>query len=143
MKPKVKVDIRCLRLLAKNRTLVEQQQFYKPYVEQIEATLGGMSIVELSKMVYHETDACLQELECEALSKQLATYIGPITFDYLDTLMEIFPVSSVWRLATDAKFPLIKEKAREKLNQILDQYGHEMKDKKILEKRKQNERNKK
>jgi len=42
--------------------------------------------------------------------------------------MDIFPISVIWLLATEAKFPLIKEKAQERLNRILDQYGYQIKE---------------
>lgn len=134
-------DLKVLRALALQKPLVEREKFYLPVKEEIMKTLSKLEILPLSRMILGETEPYLQELECVVLGEKLVNYIGPVTIDYLDAMMDIFPPSSIWHLATEAKFLLIKEKATAKLNQILDQYGYEKKEEK--EKRKRNERNKK
>lgn len=136
-------DLAKLRALALQKPLIERETFYAPVKEKIVQEISALKMVSLIKLIFKETEPHLQELECAVLADQLVNYIGPITVDCLDALINIFPVSCIWKLATDAKFPLIKEMAKKRLIQILDQYGYEMKEEKEKEKRKKNERNKK
>ncbi len=135
--------IKALRAMALQKPLVEREALYLPIRESMKKEFSLLDVLSLSKMIFCETEPYLQEIECEALGEQLVDYVGPIPLDYLDVIMDIFPVSCIWLLASEAKFPLIKEKAVKKLEQILDQYGYEEKDKKVKEKRKKHERNKK
>ncbi|MCI9234164.1 MAG: hypothetical protein HFH08_06230 [Bacilli bacterium] len=136
-------NLKILRALALQKPLIEREQFYLSAKDNIVKSLSKIKIMTLSRMIFEETEPYLQELECYVLGEQLANYIGPITTDYLDAILDIFPVSSIWHLAMNAKFLLIKEKARTKLNSLLDQYGYEIKEEDRKEKRKENERNKK
>jgi len=135
--------IKALRAMALQKPLIEREALYSSVKESIKKELSLLGIFSLSKMIFCETESYLQEIECEVLGERLVDYVGPISLDYLDAIMEIFPVSSIWLLASEAKFLLIKEKAAKKLEQILDQYGYEEKDKNVKEKRKEHERNKK
>lgn len=107
------------------------QNFYRPYETMIENLLCKMDMIELSKLLMEETDTYLLELESEVLSKKLVTYIGPITTSYLDVIFSRFPISSTWRLAIEAKFDLIKIKARERLEEEFSKYDHLEKEKRI------------
>ena len=123
-------DLKVLRVLALQKPLVERENFYLPVREKILKEFSVLEMIPLIKMIFKETEPYLQELECTVLGEQLVHYIGPISLSCLAALMDIFPISVIWLLATEAKFPLIKEKAQERLNRILDQYGYQIKDEK-------------
>lgn len=128
---KKKINLKWFRLMTKEMSLERCQNFYRPYETIIENLLCQMNIIELSKLLMKETDIYLIELESEVLSRKLAIYIGPITISYLDFVFERFPISSIWRLAVEAKFDLIKIKAREKLEEEFSKYDNLEKEKRI------------
>lgn len=116
-------SIPALRTIASQKPIVERPKFYSENAERIKCEFSNLPMFEVSRLIFKETDSYLQEIECMVLADKLCNYIGPMTVEFLDSVIEIFSIEAIWLLATNAQMDLIREKAKMKLDNVLEQYG--------------------
>lgn len=123
-------------MIANQKREEEKGFFYKLIENTLYSRMDCYTIQELMDLLMKEKDPVFVEIESEALSHKLVSYIGPVSIEQLEQLLNVFPVASTWRLASEAVHPFIRKYARKKVEEILDMYGYEKEEPKIRRKRK-------